>query len=695
MLRHHELVRPRDRANPVSPRAHSGFTLLEMVISVSLVSMLMVAMVDSFQGFGKQLDVLRETEKELRVEEGLVQLTHDLRNAWTVEQPDADSLVVADAYGRVTKYWVEGEALKVRRPNGAEGVLVGDIDTLSVSTKTVPRLRPDTPKQLAGPWWNQDALGAADQMVTVEEDMPVALGFTVDADAPDDMDVIEGIEEQVMQVGLQKLTLVAAFAAPVETYDDDGGGGDDGGDDSSCTDCLAACAAANAKKKPWKQKNCVVECATECAPGSGGGSDGGKDKDQDKDKGKDKDKDEGCKDGKSCKGGSGCKDKSGCGSKGGSSKGGGFGGDKDCNFVGASFGDSFGGVDASAFGGFGGFGGGKDDGCSDDDKGGKGKDKGKDDKDKGGCKPKGSSSDKVTICHKSKCKKGGGVTINVSSSAKAAHLAHGDTLGSCDGGGGGTPVPVPSPVESDLVIELFEARAPNSGVPYGPVLGSVTIPVTSLPAGTYSWTEVVNTKKPTKGDSKGCSKGGKKTVICHVPPGNPGNAHTLSVGNSAVAAHLAHGDSLGSCGIAETGDDAPVIVFDQPATELEIDLSAMNALIQPGRAHTLVMRIEGSGTLLLASDPTADPVYSGVAQVEQEADSYAAVAHSVARTLGGTMDVSQTQSVDVISGVTIKMNTKSGEKLSRSAAVLGQAAIENPWLGAVPGELPTLQLAGQ
>ena len=36
-------------------------------------------------------------------------------------------------------------------------------------------------------------------------------------------------------------------------------------------------------------------------------------------------------------------------------------------------------------------------------------------------------------------------------------------------------------------------------------------------------------------------------MLCHVPPGNPGNAHTIMVGQAAVAAHLAHGDYLGPC----------------------------------------------------------------------------------------------------------------------------------------------------
>ncbi|HXU72276.1 MAG TPA: hypothetical protein VN947_23290 [Polyangia bacterium] len=47
----------------------------------------------------------------------------------------------------------------------------------------------------------------------------------------------------------------------------------------------------------------------------------------------------------------------------------------------------------------------------------------------------------------------------------------------------------------------------------------------------------------------------KKTTICHLPPGNPANAHTLCVGNAAVPAHLAHGDNLGSCcGSGAPGD---------------------------------------------------------------------------------------------------------------------------------------------
>lgn len=38
-----------------------------------------------------------------------------------------------------------------------------------------------------------------------------------------------------------------------------------------------------------------------------------------------------------------------------------------------------------------------------------------------------------------------------------------------------------------------------------------------------------------------------KVVICHAPPGNPANAHTISVGAASWPAHQLHGDLQGAC----------------------------------------------------------------------------------------------------------------------------------------------------
>ena len=104
------------------------------------------------------------------------------------------------------------------------------------------------------------------------------------------------------------------------------------------------------------------------------------------------------------------------------------------------------------------------------------------------------SSDKVTICHIPPGNPGNAHTISVGSAAVSAHEAHGDYVnGSCES------------ANLDLEINKTEKESRSS-------------------------------------------EGSQKVTICHIPPGNPGNAHTISVGSAAVSAHEAHGDYVnGSC----------------------------------------------------------------------------------------------------------------------------------------------------
>jgi hypothetical protein len=57
------------------------------------------------------------------------------------------------------------------------------------------------------------------------------------------------------------------------------------------------------------------------------------------------------------------------------------------------------------------------------------------------------------------------------------------------------------------------------------------------------------TVDPEDADTRACTPDQThKTTICHVPPGNPANAHTLCIGTPAVKHHLAnHPDYLGPC----------------------------------------------------------------------------------------------------------------------------------------------------
>jgi hypothetical protein len=63
--------------------------------------------------------------------------------------------------------------------------------------------------------------------------------------------------------------------------------------------------------------------------------------------------------------------------------------------------------------------------------------------------------------------------------------------------------------------------------------------------------------------------GSDKISICHIPPGNPSNAHTIVVGAPAERAHLDHGDTLGECP-ADGGTTDPGVTPDAGSPHDEI-----------------------------------------------------------------------------------------------------------------------------
>jgi hypothetical protein len=91
-------------------------------------------------------------------------------------------------------------------------------------------------------------------------------------------------------------------------------------------------------------------------------------------------------------------------------------------------------------------------------------------------------------------------------------------------------------------------------------------------------------------------QGRQKVTICHVPPGNPGNAHTITIGAPAVPAHLAHGDATGACATSSVSS-APSTGAQQSAS-LALRIGAECAAAgEPGFAGRLRQALK-----------TADPV---------------------------------------------------------------------------------------
>lgn len=120
-------------------------------------------------------------------------------------------------------------------------------------------------------------------------------------------------------------------------------------------------------------------------------------------------------------------------------------------------------------------------------------------------------AEKMTVCHIPPGNPGNAHTITVGTAAVPAHLNHGDSLGAC---------PTSMPTATDT-----PPPPPPTATP-----PSYPMPPTDTPP------PPPDTPQPPV-----------KVTICHRPPGNPDKAKTITVGEAAVDAHLAHGDTLGSC----------------------------------------------------------------------------------------------------------------------------------------------------
>ncbi|WP_164008905.1 hypothetical protein [Pyxidicoccus trucidator] len=73
-----------------------------------------------------------------------------------------------------------------------------------------------------------------------------------------------------------------------------------------------------------------------------------------------------------------------------------------------------------------------------------------------------------------------------------------------------------------------------------------------------------------------------KVTICHIPPGNPANAHTITVGLPALKAHTKHGDTLGACGGGDVDAGPGPDVDAGPGPEVDAGSGDVDAGPGPG-----------------------------------------------------------------------------------------------------------------
>ena len=194
-----------------------------------------------------------------------------------------------------------------------------------------------------------------------------------------------------------------------------------------------------------------------------------------------------------------------------------------------------------------------------------------------------------------------------------------------------------------LVVQLYRAWSPARGCPQGPVLAQVQWPLSLLPVATPK----------------------------------PGISLPLPI--------------LG--GLGDDDDDAldlDDLIHDclPPAALVSLDLRNLDTAVEPGRAYVLVLRVEGSGLVLVRSHDVSSAKDSGCAVSEGPHEPFVPQKLRVPSSLSGQVIHTRTRRVDSVRSVQIELEPGEGAIGRGSFPVLNQTLSPESWLSVVPGEWP-------
>lgn len=113
-----------------------------------------------------------------------------------------------------------------------------------------------------------------------------------------------------------------------------------------------------------------------------------------------------------------------------------------------------------------------------------------------------------------------------------------------------------------------------------------------------------------------------KVTICHVPPGNPANAHEITIGAPAVAAHLRHGDILGECPscvecLEKDKEDAPPVEEKvEPKKETDTDcMPVVSVLFDPDQLNVAIQSTKDLSNVVLSLEGGVHQKFDGLSGV--------------------------------------------------------------------------------
>jgi prepilin-type N-terminal cleavage/methylation domain-containing protein len=203
-------IRPNLTCQTLASATDRGFTLVELLLAVTIGSVLLTTVASGLQLFSQELEHVRD-EPDLRLEEAALLATGKIQDAWWVEANSASDISLADPSGDETRLRLSGTDLLLTRPSGAEGVLLSGVASLGFGTETTQRLRDDTVTTATGPWFSRPAPFGPDVELILKEDDELCFAFHMSDDAPDSVDTVSGVNEERLDGALEQIVLKASF----------------------------------------------------------------------------------------------------------------------------------------------------------------------------------------------------------------------------------------------------------------------------------------------------------------------------------------------------------------------------------------------------------------------------------------------------------------------------------------------------
>jgi hypothetical protein len=195
-----------------SRSSQAGFTLAETLLSSVLGALMLTSLALTTFSFTHTLDYMEDAAGvNGDADPVLRRMTKEIREAWYVEMPNADTLDIFDDQGLKTQYAVkEGTSLWVKRPNGDEGKIYGPFIDFTMDPSFVERKREGSPVNHDGIFYAASTTGTALTLVAAGSNEGLALAFTA-PQIPGDVPGQAAATEQVTDVAMSAIDLPIAW----------------------------------------------------------------------------------------------------------------------------------------------------------------------------------------------------------------------------------------------------------------------------------------------------------------------------------------------------------------------------------------------------------------------------------------------------------------------------------------------------